>query len=76
MTEIRNLVLGLKTFYCNDFHGHYMGGCMVTVAATRKLARGKFRKQLKKAGLWPQKHPWTVVEVKPGPAVVLFDGNY
>ncbi len=66
----------MKTFYTNDFTGHYpVGTAAVVIAKDGEDARRKFRAMFKKHNL-PQCYKWTIHELTEGPAVILIDGNY
>ena len=67
----------MKTYYTNDFYGHYPVGTGAVVRAKDKTeARRKFRALFKKDGLQCQPGTWTVHELAEGPAVMLSNGNY
>lgn len=77
----------MRTFYTNDFVGHWpVGTGAVVLAKDKSEARRKLRALLKKHGLIQtvtvgaerevRKHEWTIQEVTEGPAVMINDGEY
>ena len=76
MTEIRNLVLGTKTFYSIDLLGKWVGAVVVVKAKDRNSARRKIRAILKVSNLDQGDRTWSLHELQEGPAVLLCDGDY
>jgi hypothetical protein len=67
----------MKTYYTNDFTGHWpVGAAAVVLAEDEADARRKFLALFEKHGLPQYDDTWTVHELTEGPAVMLVDGDY